>query len=150
MIGILLAWAAIFGLALAIGGEQFRSRWAHDVILLFAHWSVITYLLWLANEFRTHSFAAPEVKNIRLEDKLLLVSPKEWLGVSVAVLIYVQEESYERLLCSGAVINQQRNGLVQIALDLGGLEQEAVNGIHQRLTGCALGKIVIKPGQSQK
>ncbi len=98
-------------------------------------------------EFRKVSFAAPTVKNLQLEDKILLVTPKDWLGMSVAVLVYVQEDSYERLLCAGVVINQQGNGLIQIKLDVEVLEQEQVNMIHQKLTSSDLGRIVIKPGQ---
>ena len=147
IVGILISWAGLFGFVLAVGGEQFRARWAVTLCILFVHWVIITYLIWMVAEFRKVSFAAPTVKNLQLEDKILLVTPKDWLGMSVAVLVYVQEDSYERLLCAGVVINQQGNGLIQIKLDVEVLEQEQVNMIHQKLTSSDLGRIVIKPGQ---
>nr|WP_321360476.1 hypothetical protein [uncultured Hyphomonas sp.] len=148
LVAIVIFWVAIFGIALALLGEQFRSKWVIMLTTLLVHWVAITYLVWLANEFRSESFSSPKVKQVRWDEGILLVSGKNWLGLSVSVLIYIQEGDYERLVCAGTVTHQQANGLAHVRLSATDLGEEDATRIRRSLSECELSKILIKPGQS--
>jgi hypothetical protein len=146
-IGIFLALISIAGLVLGLGGEAFRQTYANLTIVLMLHWFAILYLIWLAFDFRSASFALPRVKSVQLEEGVLLVSRKEWLGMGVAVLIFRQDGDYERLLASGEVVNIQENGLVQIGLHTPDLDHDDTERLRNRLTSAPIDRLIVKPGQ---
>lgn len=146
LVAIILGWAALVGLAVTLGGEGFREKWSGTFVLLFVHWVLISYLAWLAFEFRTVSLSAPEVRHYLKDSSVLIVSPKQWLGISVSVLIYVQEEDYERLTCAGEVVHIQENGLVQVRVEP--LREDTERNSMHLLEKVKLSRIILKPGRS--
>jgi len=98
-IAIAVAVAALVAIPLMIFGEPFRQESELWFIVLIPHWLAIIYLIWLAFDFRTHSFALPSVKSIEVDEWVIIVSKKEWLGMTVAVLLFKLEENFERILC---------------------------------------------------
>ncbi len=146
LIAVVLGWATIFGLVLALVGNSI-SNW---LMVLYPHWVAITYLVWLAMDFRTNAFSSPPVRSVRLDEGLLIVGHRDWLGISVAVLIYKQDGEFERLICAGEVINVQKNGLVQIALRSSGLDETEIANVRAKLSDGENGTLIIKPGQAQE
>jgi hypothetical protein len=150
MVSIVLGWASLLGLVIALGGESFRSSWWIWIAFIFVHWTTISYLIWLAFDFRSSGYSTPTVKLFYREQDLILVNQKDWLGMNVAVLLYKQEGDYERLLCPGTVINIQDNGLVQIHLSIDGLESEEISRVRTKLNDGNLSSLIIKPGQNAR
>jgi hypothetical protein len=142
LVSIILALAAVFGLYIATWGASDKIL----ISILYVHWVTIFYLIWLSWDFRAAAFSAPDVKSVKIAEGILIVGHRDWLGVSVSVLIFKQESDYERLLCPGRVINVQRNGLIQIALDLTIIDDADLETIKGRISDGNLASIIIKPG----
>ena len=147
---IILAWIAIVGLPFVLGGEDFRSSYWLWFAVLTPHWVLISYLVWLAFDMRTNAFSSPPVRSVRIEEGVLIVGHRDWLGVSVAVLVFKQEGEFERLLCAGNVINVQQNGLVQIAISTSGLDDNEVRQVKEKISDGENHTLIIKPGRGQE
>ena len=148
VIGITLALATGIGAILGLGGETVRAEYATWLLLLFPHWLAIIYLVWLAFDFRAGAISLPKVKAVHLAEGFILATEKDWMGMSVSVLIYKQEGDFERLLCSGIISNIQQNRLVQIRLLVTDLETEEAQQLAARLNDGQLNTLIIKPGNN--
>ena len=90
---------------------------------------------------------SPQVKIYYKNDDLLLVSAKDWLSLFVAVTIYKQEEELERFVCTGQVVNIQKNGLVQLRLDMDRVSADHIDFVHSAIGDGKLASLIVKPGQ---
>lgn len=144
LVGIILGWAGLFGLLLAVGGEAFRSQWAVWIVVLYVHWSAISYLVWLAHDFKADALTSPKIKAIRSAEGVVLVQKKDWLGINVQVIIYRLDGDYERFVCQGSVVNIQGNGIIQILVLIDSNDDRSL--IFSKLSEGNVRDLIIKPG----
>jgi hypothetical protein len=112
--GIFAFLAATLGVvALFVERASLMSHW-YVLAIHYIYLYLIILLAWF--HFETKGSATLSLPRVILiyENGILLVEGKDWLGTGVAVAVYVMTNDFEQLICSGEVINVQRNGLVQI------------------------------------
>lgn len=81
-----------------------------------------------------------------LPNGVVLVRDAPWLSMHVSVSVYFLEGEFERLLCSGRVLNVQSNHLVQIELLLDGRGMSSISEVLETLQKNELERVLVKPG----
>jgi hypothetical protein len=151
-LSICVTLSGFSGLTFAALGEEFRKKYALEFLVLNLHWVVIIYLVWLCFHLTKLSRSLPKVKSKLDSGRLLLVEPKDWMGIDVGVLIFLKEQDYERIICHGYIANIQVNGLVQIAV----LEPDIESRIGMQDNAAALimksetSSLMVKPGRARQ
>jgi hypothetical protein len=108
--------AAIVGVIVLWKGEAWRAQYINWCLMHGIYLTIIIYLMWmLIKSSNSERFPLPKIKTLR-DEGIIVTDYCNWLGVRVAVSIFVLDDRFEQFLCSGEVINIQQNGLVQIRL----------------------------------
>ncbi|MBB3568722.1 hypothetical protein [Rhizobium sp. BK491] len=147
------AFAAIFAATTALigiigwwQGEQWRVTYSNIAILNGVYCILILYLLWIILSHDTPDFlGVPVVKAIH-DKKLLIVEGTPWLSLGVMTAIYIKDGEYERLICTGEVVNVQTNRLVQILVRENDDVFGDIDAATEKLAQTAKGAILIRPG----
>lgn len=143
------AFAFVAALVSVIGwwqGERWRIDHGNLAILNAVYWILILYLLWVLLSRKVPDFlGAPLVKAIH-DKKLLIVDEAPWLSLGVLTAIYVKDGEYERLVCTGEVINVQSNNLVQILIREYEDIYSDIEDVGAKLQHTSKDAILIRPG----
>lgn len=127
-------------------GEDWRVSYSNLAIVNGVYWILLLYLLWIILSRNTPDFlGVPLVKAIH-DKKLLIVDGAPWLSLGVMTAIYVKDGEYERLVCTGEVVNVHTNKLVQIHIR--GYEEiyNDIEAVGEKLNQTSKDAILIRPG----
>ncbi len=146
-------FAAILGAIVALitivgwwQGEEFRVEYANVAILNGVYLIIVFYLLWIIIDRRPPDFlGVPVVKAIH-DHKILIVEGAPWLAMGVMTAIYTKEDEYERLVCTGEVVNVQANKLVQIHIRDHEEVFNDVKTVADKLEAMSKDSILVRPG----
>gem|GEM_PF-5279744 len=147
------AFAAIFAAITALigligwwQGEQWRVAFSNIAVVNGFYWNLIFYLMWILLNRETPDFLGiPIVKAIH-DKRMLIVDGAPWLSLGVLTAIYVKDGEYERLVCTGEVINVQTNKLVQILVREHEDAYEDIDAATEKLAQTSKDAILIRPG----
>ncbi|WP_140420543.1 hypothetical protein [Novosphingobium sp. B 225] len=145
LLGSLLAFVAIGGFLLTIGGEKFRAEYWSFVLMNVLYLTFIFFLIWLVYDTKTHHFKLPKIRAVIENNSIIICEPEEWIGYGARLNIYQKDGDYERPLALGIVSNIQANRLIQIQV----VEKfyDDNEDIMAQLTKLKLSDIIVKPAQ---
>lgn len=143
---ILGAVAAIISLYAWRQGEDWRLEYSNLAIVNGIYWILLLYLFWIILSRNAPDFlGVPIVKAIH-DKKILIVDGAPWLSLGVMAAIYVKDGEYERLVCTGEVVNVQTNKLVQIHIrDYEDIYND-IEAAGEKLNLTSKEAILIRPG----
>ncbi len=144
--GALAVVASMLAIAAAFSLEWIEER-IEWIAFLGVHWVLIFHLARCVLEYDCPTyFGNPRVKKVLRDDHLLIVERSPWLGVGVAISVYIVEDQLERLVCVGEVINVQLNDLVQIKVAPTKEGMQCWKDIWNALDKQQMDSLIIRPG----
>ena len=127
-------------------GDTWRAGYANIATVNAIYLSVILYLLWFILSRSSPDFLGTPVVRAIHDKSLLLVDGAPWLSLGVMAAIYTKENDYERLVCTGEVINVQANRLVQVSIREVDHAFGDLEAVEKKLAEINKDSILIRPG----
>ena len=127
-------------------GDAWKSEHGNIAIVHAGYCAVILYLLWFILSRASPNFLGTPVVRAIHDKSLLLVEGAPWLSLGVMAAIYTKENDYERLVCTGEVINVQTNSLVQVSIREVDEAFGDLEAVEKKLAEINKEFILIRPG----